>query len=203
MRKIRIQGNEAEEGTHDCLITSKILERDVYNMSEKNATRSIYWKDWILSCIYGTLMIVQVGFTYFYYNYRGLDLVVNAGWLFLTVSGVFGWMPIFTFRRKGGVPEGKSYMYTTVLVDSGIYSIVRHPQFFAGILISFALILISQYWVNAILFVPVIVGTYIDSLRADKDLIEKFGDDYKLYMKRVSGLNPLVGISVLLRQREE
>ena len=96
--------------------------------------------------------------------------------------------------KRGGVPEGKSYIHTTTLVDSGIYAVVRHPQFFAGILISLALVLMSQHWLNAVLFIPVVVGTYIDSLRADKRLIEKFGDDYKSYMQRVSGLNPLVGI---------
>jgi protein-S-isoprenylcysteine O-methyltransferase Ste14 len=115
------------------------------------------------------------------------------------VSAIFGGMPIYTFRKKGGVSNGDSYMHTTILVDSGIYSIVRHPQFFAGILISLSLILISQHWLNIVLFVPVILGTYIDSLRADKRLIEKFGNDYKSYMNRVSGLNPLVGIIWLFR----
>jgi len=95
--------------------------------------------------------------------------------------------------KRGGVPEGKSYIHTTTLVDSGIYAVVRHPQFFAGILISLALVLMSQHWLNAVLFIPVVVGTYIDSLRADKRLIEKFGDDYKSYMQRVcQGLIPLL-----------
>jgi protein-S-isoprenylcysteine O-methyltransferase Ste14 len=179
----------------------KTHRRDDFNVSEKSATRNMSWKDWLLSYIYGGFMIVQIVITIFKYNHLGLDLVANTGWLIMAVSAVFGWIPIATFRKKGEVPEGKSYMHTTVLVDSGIYSVIRHPQFFAGILISFALVLISQYWLNAVLFVPVVAGTYIDSLRADKDLIEKFGDDYKLYMRRVSGLNPLVGIIRLLQQR--
>ena len=94
-------------------------------------------------------------------------------------------------------------MHTAILVDSGIYSIVRHPQFLAGIFISLALVLMSQHWLNTVLIVPVVVGTYIDSLRADERLIEKFGDDYKSYMKRVSGLNPLVGIIGLFRSRAQ
>ena len=39
-----------------------------------------------------------------------------------------GLLPIITFRRKGGVAKGESYIKTTVLVDTGIYAIVRHPQ---------------------------------------------------------------------------
>ncbi len=175
---------------------------DDFNVSEKDVAKiGISWKDWILSCIYGVFMIVQIVITIFKYNHLGLDIIANAGWLVLAVSAIFGWVPIFAFRKRGGVQEGKSYMHTTVLVDSGIYAVIRHPQFFAGILISFALILISQHWLNAVLFVPVVVGTYIDSLRADERLIQKFGDEYKSYMKRVSGLNPLVGIYTIIRSR--
>jgi len=110
------------------------------------------------------------------------------------VSGIFGWLPIYAFKRKGGVPEGEGYMKTTVLVDSGIYSIVRHPQFLAGILISLALALISQYWVNVFLVLPVVVGTILDARRADRDLVGKFGEEYRRYMMDVPGLNLIVGI---------
>jgi len=148
-------------------------------------------------------MIFQMAFTFFNYNRLGLDRAANAGWLVLAVSGVFGWMPIYTLRKKGGVTEGRSYVHTTVLVDSGIYAVVRHPQFFAGILISLALVLMSQHWLNAVLLAPVVAGTYVDSLRADKDLIEKFGEDYEHYMQRVPGLNPLAGIFRMLRKGEQ
>jgi len=173
-----------------------------YSVSDLEATKTgMNWRNWILSCIYGSILIFQVVFTYFNYNHMSLENITNAGWMVMTVSAIFGWMPIYTFRIKGGVPKGDSYMHTTNLVDSGIYAIVRHPQYFAGILISFALVLMSQHWLNTVLFVPVVVGTYIDSLRADERLIEKFGDDYKSYMKRVSGLNPLVGIIGMFRSR--
>ena len=171
-------------------------------MSDLNETKkSMNWRDWILSCLCGLILIFQIGFTYLNYNHMGLDNLANAGWVVLTISAIFGWMPIYMFRRKGGVSKGESYIHTRILVDSGIYAIVRHPQYFAGILISLALVLISQHWLTTVLFVPVVVGTYIDSLKADERLIEKFGDDYKSYMKKVSGLNPLVSIIRLLRSR--
>lgn len=177
-------------------------EQDDFSVSDLEATKTgMSWRDWILSCIYGSILIFQMLFTYFNYNHMGLENIANAGWMVMAVSGIFGWMPIFTLRKKGGVPKGKSYIQTKILVDSGIYAVVRHPQFFAGILISFALVLMSQHWLNTVLFVPVLVGTYIDSLKADERLIEKFGEDYKSYMKRVSGLNPLVGIIGLFRSR--
>jgi protein-S-isoprenylcysteine O-methyltransferase Ste14 len=121
-------------------------------------------------------------------------MVANIGWLVFMVSAVFGWLPIFTFKKRGGVPEKKSYIHTTVLVDSGIYSVVRHPQYLAGVWMSLALVLITQYWLSALLFIPVAAGFYWDSLRADRNLVEKFGSEYEAYMEKVSGMNPLKGI---------
>ena len=172
----------------------KTSGKDKESMSEEDEDASS-WRDWTLSIAYSACLIAQIGLTVLNYNSMGLDGVANLGWLIMGVSGVFGWFPIYAFKRKGGVPEGKSYMRTTVLVDSGIYSIVRHPQFLAGILISLSLTLISQHWLNALLVVPVVVGTILDSRRADADLQVKFGEDYRRYMEEVPGLNFVAGIA--------
>jgi len=96
-------------------------------------TEAFSWKDWFASCIYGSCMIIQMVLTYFRYNGMGLDGLANTGWLVMTVSAVFGWMPFYTLRERGGVPEGESYMKTTKLVETGVYSVVRHPQYLAGV----------------------------------------------------------------------
>jgi len=180
----------------------KSTNRDNDLMSEEDGDTSS-WRGWALSWAYGVCMIAQIGLTVLNYNSMGLDGVANLGWLIMGISGVFGWLPIYTFKREGGVPEGKSYMKTTVLVDSGIYSIVRHPQFLAGILVSLALALISQYRLNMFLFLPVVVGTILDSRRADTNLLKKFGEAYRRYMVDVPGLNLIVGIIRIFTRRRE
>jgi len=130
-----------------------------------------------------------------YYEFYGLVIV---GYIFWGLSIIFGLLPILTFRKKGDSPEKSSYIHTTKLVDTGIYAIVRHPQFLAGILWSVALVFISQHWVVDILFIPVIITTYVDTRRANKNLFEKFGEDYRNYMKRVPNLNVLWGIILLV-----
>ena len=122
-------------------------------------------------------------------NYYDYDYLVYIGYGIWGLSIIFGILPIFTFKRKGGVGKWESYIKTKVLVTSGVYSIVRHPQFLAGILLSLACALLSQHWVVILLFIPPLIGTYIDALRADKSLIEKFGDEYKRYMKKVPRLD--------------
>ncbi len=128
--------------------------------------------------------------------YFGVGLYVFSGL-------VFGWLPIIEFRKKGGVKRGKSYIHTTQLVDTGIYSIVRHPQYVTFILWAIAGMLLFQHWIVVLLGIPVVPLTYIDLIKADKDAIKKFGDDYKAYMKKVPRMNFLIGILRLLQRRKK
>jgi protein-S-isoprenylcysteine O-methyltransferase Ste14 len=83
---------------------------------------------------------------------------------------------------------------------SGIYAIVRHPQFLAGMLINLALTLITQHWLVALLGALSAGLTYMDALRADQDGTEKFGDEYRRYMQRVPRMNFVAGIIRLARR---
>ena len=135
-------------------------------------------------------------------NYYDYQFLVIIGYVFWGLSVIFGVIPIFTFRRKGGVTKGSSYIKTTELVNTGLYTIVRHPQYLAGILWSIALVFISQHWVVDVLVLPVIIFTYIDTFNANRNLIQKFGDEYRDYMKKVPSLNFLWGIIKLFLRRK-
>jgi len=125
--------------------------------------------------------------------YLGVGLYVFSGL-------IFGMLPIFEFRKKGEVTKGKSYIYTTRIVDTGIYGIVRHPQFITFILWAIAGMLLFQHWIIILLGIPVMPLTYIDLLRADNRLLEKFGDEYRQYMQRVPRANFVLGIIKRLKQ---
>ncbi len=107
---------------------------------------------------------------------------------------VFAWLPIFYFRRKAGVAKGKSYVHTTQLVCTGIYSVVRHPQYLSFFVFAFALALVGQHWVIIALGAVACV-IFCFSLRGtDEGNIEKFGDQYRRYKEQVPGYNVLAGI---------
>ena len=109
------------------------------------------------------------------------------------LSAAFGWLPIFTLRRLGGV-KGKGYIKTTILVDKGIYAIVRHPQYLAGVLMSAALPMISQNWLVAVLGLIAAVINYMNTYDEEIGCIEKFGDQYRDYMQAVPRMNFVRGI---------
>ena len=147
-------------------------------------------------------IITQVVLTYvLWHNFYDINALAYIGYSILGLSGVFGILPIIEFRRKGKVEKGEIYMKTQKIVKTGIFSIIRHPQYFAGILISLAFAFISQHWVVIILFAPVIPVTQLDALSANIDLLEKFGDEYEQYMFEVPGLNPIKGIIKLIKRK--
>ena len=163
------------------------------------------WKTYIFTCIWGPFLIAQIVLVFIFgtVNKAGLNILMYAGWVIWAISVVLGWLPIFVLKRKGGVSKGKSYVHTTTLVKTNIYAIVRHPQYTAGILFSLALIFISQNWLIAFMGAVVIVLLYFDILMTDKYEIEKFGDEYKDYMKKVPRTNFLLGIFRLLRRNKK
>jgi protein-S-isoprenylcysteine O-methyltransferase Ste14 len=99
-----------------------------------------------------------------------------------------GVIPIITFHRRGGVSKEQEYVHTTVLVDSGIYAVVRHPQYLSFMLINVGLMLIAQHWLVIAMGAVAVVLNYIIALEADQAGIEKFGDAYRRYMQKVGSV---------------
>jgi protein-S-isoprenylcysteine O-methyltransferase Ste14 len=107
------------------------------------------------------------------------------------------------FRKKGGAAKGESIVHTKILVDSGIYSVIRHPQYFGFILFVFAVVLMSQYWLSAISWILGSTLFYRDILREELMSVEKFGESYKQYMEKVPRMNLITGIIRLLYRKRK
>ncbi|MBA7698463.1 hypothetical protein ES703_107140 [subsurface metagenome] len=132
--------------------------------------------------------------------YRPLFIL---GWVVWAVGMVLVMAPIVMFPRRGGVTKGKSFVHTTRLVDSGIYAVVRHPQYLGGILSIFvATPLLYPHWLFAILGIPGAVILYWSTKEEEKRLIERFGNDYRSYMQRVPRMNLMLGIIRLCRRQK-
>jgi len=78
-----------------------------------------------------------------FYNYYSLDFHVHAGWILLVFIIVIILLAGGEFRKKGGAPKGKSIVQTTVLVDSGVYAVLRHPQYLGFMSFVLSLVLMS------------------------------------------------------------
>jgi protein-S-isoprenylcysteine O-methyltransferase Ste14 len=110
--------------------------------------------------------------------------------------------PIIMFPRRGGIAKGKSFVDTTRLVDTGIYAVIRHPQYTGGIYAIFLTTLLwYPHWLFGVLGAIGIIVIYMGCREEDQRLIKKFGDDYIAYMERVPRMNFFLGLRRLIRQK--
>ena len=158
--------------------------------------RTFSWKDHAPATVSSILFISQiiVGI-YLLPEVSQIEVLAYTGvGLYFSSGLILGMLPVFEFRKKGGVSKGQSYIHTTKLVDTGIYSVVRHPQYITFIMWAFSGMLLFQHWGVIVLGVPIIPLTYIDLIIEDKACVERFGEDYKAYMKKVPRANFLLGL---------
>jgi len=153
----------------------------------------------VLSILLTIFAVGQIILAFVFYKDGGNAFIRNTGWVVLLISGIFGWLPIYTFKKYGRTPEGKSYVHTAELVDKGIYAIVRHPQYLAGILMGAALYLIAQHWIVGLFGIVCIIIYIYSTFDEEKSSIEKFGNKYKKYMARVPGFNFIKGLIKILQ----
>jgi len=79
---------------------------------------------------------------------------------------------------------------TETIVTTGVYSIVRHPQYLGGLLahVGISFLLSAQY---SLLLTPLmVVLIYLISRKEEKELIREFGKEYEDYKKKVPMLIP-------------
>ena len=82
---------------------------------------------------------------------------------------------------------GKSSESQEKLITWGIYGVIRHPQFAAGLMMLWARDLADRGLViNIVLSLYVIIGAKIEETR----LLKLYGDRYARYMKEVPGFIP-------------
>jgi protein-S-isoprenylcysteine O-methyltransferase Ste14 len=156
----------------------------------------------LVAWIWSLLLLLQMGLAFFVFRQPMLTGLRVAGWVIWTLGSIFAIVPILALRTGGRVPQGKSYMQTTALVDTGIYAIVRHPQGgTAGILLNLALALIGQHWSLVLLAAVGVILIYLDTFNADEACIGKFGEEYERYMRRVPRVNFVTGLLRLLAHR--
>lgn len=162
--------------------------------------RDWQWKEYWASTAGSILAVAQV-VLWVIWGSGDITWLALVGIALWWVGVVFAWVPIFQFKRQGGVAKGESYIKTSVLVDTGIYAIVRHPQFISWPMFSIAVMLIVQHWLVVALGAAAIVLFCLDFRKVDAADIAKFGDAYRDYMERVPGWNPTAGVWRLVRRK--
>ena len=124
----------------------------------------------------------------------GIRVLKYMGVPVLAIGLMLTFLPMFSLRKYGQAAEGKNYMHTAVVVDQGIYALVRHPQYLGYMLLCAGFIGINQHWIIVIVGLLAIFFFYLHTLQEEKYCIETFGVEYQQYMHRVPRFNILLGL---------
>lgn len=130
----------------------------------------------------------------FFFTTAGVMILRIVGFLSVFLSVFFLVMPFVILMQKGGVSKGDFFLETTTLVDSDVYSIIRHPQYLSIPLLNLSLVLIAQHWLVLLIGIPSIALMVYELVDADKEGIEKFGEEYQRYMNTVPHCNVFSGL---------
>ena len=109
----------------------------------------------------------------------GIFCVLGIYWLFSSIGS--GITPTSATRQQHQ------------LVTSGPYRWVRHPLYTVGSSMFIAFGMMADNWFIAALGVLAFIGMAIRTPKEEANLIEKFGDEYREYMKRTGRFFPRLG----------
>ena len=89
-----------------------------------------------------------------------------------------------------GLSELRSGVGTGRLLQEGAYAWVRHPRYLALVLVALSIALFANHlatWVLAVVCVPVL---YLVTLVEERELVDRFGEQYRMYQRHVPRLIP-------------
>jgi protein-S-isoprenylcysteine O-methyltransferase Ste14 len=129
----------------------------------------VYSLEFLLAGLIGQDLFYNV---FHYYVFPASKVIIGIGMLLV----IFGWYQIF--KAKGQ------------LVTTGIYARIRHPQYLGFLLITLGL---NVQWLTIItlLLWPVLAVLYYRLAKTeDKEVEEKFGEEFRKYKRTVPAFIP-------------
>jgi len=124
-----------------------------------------------------------------------------VGALILLVGGVCIVVPFALLRRHGQADRDDAYMSANVVVDRGLYAIVRHPQYLGYVLLACGFAMVARHWAVAALALLSGLCWYLQTVHEERYCLARFGESYSRYARTVPRLNPLRGVLRWLRRR--
>jgi protein-S-isoprenylcysteine O-methyltransferase Ste14 len=148
--------------------------------------------------VYFTNLVLGIGRPQIAGVFSDLLWLEIIGFILFIPSALLVTLPIVTLERKGKTKTSASPILApsdaTIMLDTGIFGVVRHPLYLGTALWSVALMLVFQSILSVILGIVAIACFWMASRKEDEFNIKKFGDAYREYMKRVPMWNLFGGL---------
>jgi protein-S-isoprenylcysteine O-methyltransferase Ste14 len=113
-----------------------------------------------------------------------------VSWILLILSVYFG-LAGFILLKKRGRSSG-NFENTTILVKSSVYGLIRHPLYLSLFLLGTGVMMKDPKIPAILLGVINLVSVFFTAFAEEKEMIEKFGEPYKEYMKETKMFIPFI-----------
>jgi protein-S-isoprenylcysteine O-methyltransferase Ste14 len=97
----------------------------------------------------------------------------------------------YLLLKSKGKPDS-NFENTSLLVKSGIYGYIRHPLYLSIFLLGTGVMLKNPEPFQLILGAVNLISVYFTALIEEKEMIAKFGEDYKTYMTETKMFIPFI-----------
>jgi len=127
--------------------------------------------------LWGHTFFEQIGYTGMYISI----ILTLIGFLLI----VIGWHDVYHGYWKKAKGNG-------VIIKTGVYRYIRHPQYTGVLLISLGIILNWATLTSLVTF-PLVVWMYVRlAKKEEKNMIEEFGEEYVIYKHKTKRFIPFV-----------
>lgn len=109
-----------------------------------------------------------------------LDLNQIFSWLFLLTSIYYVIISVILYHKH--TSHGTNFENSIKLVTSGLYHYVRHPMYGSLLFLGWGMFLKDINPVTSAIIILFTISLYITCKVEEKEMIKRFGDEYKEYM---------------------
>jgi protein-S-isoprenylcysteine O-methyltransferase Ste14 len=118
-------------------------------------------------------------------------LAESVPWFIRLPAGIILLIGTFFLERSGLRTVFGKPQETPHVITGGVFSVVRHPIYLGAILGYAGMICLTLSLASAALFVVIVAFYRYISRYEEKLLIQRFGDEYREYMRKVPMLFPI------------
>lgn len=123
-----------------------------------------------------------------------------VGWAVWVCGAILIILPLIMIYGRS---KSKGWIDIIPIVDSGIYSLVRHPLYLGWLLMYVVVIFFGQHWIPLVMGIAGMACVYLISVQEDMRLAVSLGDDYVRYMQKTPRMNILLGLVRVLQRRKK
>jgi len=136
----------------------------------------------------GILGLILLNYPYWFNKPFSLPQIISwivlIGAIPLSLGGYYSLKMI-------GEPRG-NFENTSKLVMQGIYKYIRHPMYASLTLLLLGIFLKHVSVINTFIFSVSIIFLFATAKKEEKEMIQKFGDEYTLYLKKTKMFIPFI-----------